>query len=165
MGRVLAPFLALGLVVLVVSLLGGSEIVTGRVRPEAGAAPATTRTTTIFLTQPSAGSKDARVWWRRPLRRHPRPLRGPPAGPIRLRIRRGPPSRSPGRRKQRLPRATPVHPPASDEEGSTYTVVAGDTPYSIAQAFGVSTKDLMDLNGIDDPYDLRIGTVLRIPAK
>ena len=44
-------------------------------------------------------------------------------------------------------------------------MVAGDTPYSIAQAFGVSTQDLMDLNGIDDPYDLRIGTVLRIPAK
>jgi LysM repeat protein len=47
----------------------------------------------------------------------------------------------------------------------TYTVLDGDSPYSIAQRFGVSTQELMVLNGIDDPTDLRAGTVLRIPAK
>jgi len=48
--------------------------------------------------------------------------------------------------------------------GSTYTVMAGDNPYSIARKHGVSMEALLKLNGIEDPRRLQIGQVLEIPA-
>ena len=164
MGRVLAPFLALGLVVLVVSLLGGSEIVMGGVRPEAGAAPETTRTTTIFLSQPSAGSKDAESEGTSAATTSTS-TDGTASGSDTTAASTGNAGSQAGSTETDATAGDAGSTTGSAEEGSTYTVVAGDTPYSIAQAFGVSTKDLMDLNAIDDPYDLRIGTVLRIPGK
>lgn len=45
-----------------------------------------------------------------------------------------------------------------------YTVRAGDTLYSIANRYNVSTGLLMRANMIDNPYDLRIGLKLCIPG-
>jgi len=45
----------------------------------------------------------------------------------------------------------------------TYVVQKGDTLNEIAARFGVSVRDLMELNGITDPTKLQIGQVLIIP--
>lgn len=163
-GRVLAPFAALAFVIVVMSLLGGSDVLAGRVRPETGAAPDTTRTTTIYLTQPTGGAED------------PGPSGG--SGPATTTapgvgegVDTGTTTSSAGESPQAGSTDTAAavegtDAPADSSGGeSSYTVKAGDTPYSIALAFGVSTRDLMNLNDIVDPTDLRIGTVLRIPAK
>lgn len=52
----------------------------------------------------------------------------------------------------------------SAQEGSSYTVKAGDTIYSIARSFAVSPSSLMDANEIDDPRMLKIGEKLIIPS-
>ncbi len=64
------------------------------------------------------------------------------------------------------PRATPVAtwPPGSE----TYTVQAGDSPWTIAQKVygdGTKYKLIMDANGLTDQTRLRVGTVLKIPAR
>lgn len=163
-GRVLAPFAALALVMLVVSLLGSSDVLAGRVRPESEVVPDTTRTTTIYLTQPSGGTQD--------------PGSSGAAAPATTSVPdeesggdTGATASSPGEGTQAGSTDTAAAVEGTDTSGdssggeSTYTVKAGDTPYSIALALGVSTRDLMNLNDIVDPTGLRIGTVLRIPAK
>jgi len=45
------------------------------------------------------------------------------------------------------------------------TVAAGDTLYSIARAHGVPIRDLITWNGLDAPYQLLPGRVLRIPPR
>lgn len=54
--------------------------------------------------------------------------------------------------------------PAAAAPGS-YTVAKGDNPYKIAKKFGVSYKEMLALNKIDDPTKLQIGTVLKLPKK
>ena len=49
------------------------------------------------------------------------------------------------------------------ECGDTYTVQAGDVPFSIAQTCGVDVTELLELNGIDDPTTLSVGQELKIP--
>ena len=49
--------------------------------------------------------------------------------------------------------------------GETYTVAKGDNPYKIAKKLGVSYKALLEVNNIEDPTKLQIGTVLKVPAK
>lgn len=46
-----------------------------------------------------------------------------------------------------------------------YTVAKGDNPYKIAKKLGVSYQALLDLNKIQDPTKLQIGTVLQVPVK
>ncbi len=46
--------------------------------------------------------------------------------------------------------------------GATYTVRPGDTLYKISQANGVSVSELVRLNSISDPSQLRVGQVLRL---
>lgn len=53
--------------------------------------------------------------------------------------------------------------PAAPQWGS-YTVLAGDTMYSLARKHGLSVKELADLNGIQDPTAVRVGTVLKVPV-
>ena len=55
-------------------------------------------------------------------------------------------------------------PPAPDQ-GQSYTVGKGDSPYTIAHKFKVTPEALLKFNGIDDPKKLRPGQKLRIPAK
>lgn len=48
--------------------------------------------------------------------------------------------------------------------GGRYTVVAGDTAYSIARTHGVPLGSLLSANGISDPASLGIGQQLVIPG-
>ena len=60
----------------------------------------------------------------------------------------------------------PVAPaPAPRETGrDTYTVVRGDTLYSIAVSHGIDPRELARWNGITDPSRLMVGQVLRLRA-
>jgi len=67
------------------------------------------------------------------------------------------------RSPQPSPTPTPTAPAAAGECGETYTVEAGDSPFSIAEKCGVDVNDLQDLNDIDDPRSLRVGQELKMP--
>lgn len=45
----------------------------------------------------------------------------------------------------------------------TYTVLAGETLFSIARKLGVSSTALAELNGISNPNLIRAGQVLKLP--
>ena len=45
-----------------------------------------------------------------------------------------------------------------------YTVNEGDTLYSIAEKYDLPVSLLMKVNGIDNPYNLQIGTRICIPG-
>lgn len=67
-------------------------------------------------------------------------------------------------------RAEPVQIPASNStpappapKPKTHTVKAGDTLYLIARMHNIRLDDLMDANPNVDPYNLMIGTILRLP--
>ncbi len=68
---------------------------------------------------------------------------------------------------QRSPQPTPTPTPtaaaAIGECGETYTVEAGDSPFSIAEKCGVDVNDLQELNEIDDPRSLKVGQELKMP--
>ncbi len=67
---------------------------------------------------------------------------------------------------ERSPQPTPTPTPtaaAIGECGETYTVEAGDSPFSIAEKCGVDMNDLQELNGIDDPRNLKVGQELKMP--
>ncbi len=49
------------------------------------------------------------------------------------------------------------------DSGKVYVVVKGDNPVTIAKKFKVAYDDLMELNHIEDPRKLQIGTKLSIP--
>ncbi|MHB0979358.1 MAG: LysM peptidoglycan-binding domain-containing protein [Thermoleophilia bacterium] len=147
-GRVIAPIAALGLVVLLVSLLASSDVLPRAPRP-AAATPATTTATTIIEFQQPASDTETTL---------PSDGSGDPAteGGI---AGEGDAGASGDGASSRSSSTTQT---ASEQ---TYTVLDGDSPYSIAQRFGVSTQELMEVNEIADPTDLRVGTVLRIPVK
>jgi LysM repeat protein len=48
---------------------------------------------------------------------------------------------------------------------ATYTVHAGDTLQGIATFYGVTVADLMEVNGITDPANIRVDQVLIIPLE
>lgn len=50
----------------------------------------------------------------------------------------------------------------SNAAGGTYVVRPGDTLYKIAQAHGVSVSELVRMNSITDPSQLRVGQVLNM---
>ena len=67
-----------------------------------------------------------------------------------------------------VPAIAPVPPAvvAGNEAGQkTYTVVKGDNPVAIAKKMGVNYDEMLKLNGVEDPKKLRIGQVLKMPAK
>lgn len=66
--------------------------------------------------------------------------------------------------KSSAAKSKPVHREPTGTPG-TYTVAKGDNPYTIAKKLGVSYKALLEANKIEDPTKLRIGTVLKVPAK
>ena len=57
--------------------------------------------------------------------------------------------------------ATPVAPVVRD----TYTVKAGDTLYSIAREQGMDHRELIAMNGIENPNQISVGRVLKIKPK
>lgn len=60
--------------------------------------------------------------------------------------------------------ATPV-PTATPAPYFEYTVQQGDTVYNLAQRFGVSFTEIVQLNGLTDPASLSIGQILLIPRR
>jgi LysM repeat protein len=61
-----------------------------------------------------------------------------------------------------------VRPPAANQKtaqaANQYTVVKGDTLYSIARKHRVNVRDLAKWNDIKDPAQLRVGQQLRLSA-
>jgi LysM repeat protein len=54
--------------------------------------------------------------------------------------------------------------PAQPSESGMHTVQAGETLFSIAQRYGLTTRDLMAANGITDPDHIIVGQNLSIPG-
>ncbi|HLW27936.1 MAG TPA: peptidoglycan DD-metalloendopeptidase family protein [Kiloniellales bacterium] len=79
-----------------------------------------------------------------------------------------PPAASPG------DTAAPLQPEAAGGEGeasrlvrpaeSSYVVQAGDTLFSISQRFEVPLAAMIDANGLNAPFELRVGQPLTIPS-
>lgn len=59
--------------------------------------------------------------------------------------------------------AAPVATPATAAP-STYTVQAGDNPWTIAKKHGIALEELLKVNQIKDPKNLKIGDVMKLPA-
>lgn len=55
-------------------------------------------------------------------------------------------------------------PTAPANQGTTYTVVAGDTLSGIAQRYGTSYQTLAAMNGIANPNLIKVGQVLKVPG-
>jgi len=55
--------------------------------------------------------------------------------------------------------------PSSTASGKTHVIKAGDTPYSIARAYGVKLASLLGANPGVDPRRLRPGQTLAIPVQ
>lgn len=162
-GRVVAPLAALGLVVLLVSLLASSDLLSHSPRT-AAATPATTTATTIIEFQlPAPGSEPTRTTSGG--NEATTPAGGAEGSGASSDSTGG------GTGATGAPGSTDnSEQPGDGDTGQgvteqTYRVEAGDTPYDIARRFGVSTKRLMEVNGITDPTDLKVGAVLRIPAE
>lgn len=47
---------------------------------------------------------------------------------------------------------------------STYRVGAGDTIYVVARRFGISVRALIDVNGMQPPFQINPGQVLKLPS-
>ena len=47
----------------------------------------------------------------------------------------------------------------------TYVVKRGDTLYGISNQFGVSVNDIIKVNNIEDPSNIKISTLLKIPEE
>jgi peptidoglycan-N-acetylglucosamine deacetylase len=65
--------------------------------------------------------------------------------------------------------ATPSAPSATSaatplQAASSYTIASGDNLWDIAQRFGTTTDAIVQLNHLDDPDHLSLGTVLSLPA-
>ena len=61
------------------------------------------------------------------------------------------------------PTDVPAASPSPAGGGATYTVQSGDTLSGIATEHGTTWQELAELNGIDDPSALRVGTELQLP--
>lgn len=61
------------------------------------------------------------------------------------------------------PAAAPP-PPVPPGEFFVYTITRGDTLNSIANRYGVTTRDLIEFNQIEHPDHIRVGQQLRIPT-
>ncbi|HZK67811.1 MAG TPA: N-acetylmuramoyl-L-alanine amidase [Chloroflexota bacterium] len=65
-----------------------------------------------------------------------------------------------------MPAVAPAPTPsaAPSASGARYTVKAGDTLFSIARSFGVSSASIQEANGITDPSLVKVGQLLVIPG-
>lgn len=52
--------------------------------------------------------------------------------------------------------------PTSQQAADSYTVKAGDTVYSIAREHGMDHRELIALNGLENPNQISVGRVLKI---
>ncbi|MFM1993939.1 MAG: hypothetical protein RL537_628 [Actinomycetota bacterium] len=63
------------------------------------------------------------------------------------------------------PTATPTPTPTPTPTVSSYTVKSGDTLLRIASTFGVSVSSIQQLNNLGTSTTIRVGQVLKIPAR
>ena len=63
------------------------------------------------------------------------------------------------------PAPTPKYTPTLPVVGDQYTVQAGDTLFGICKRLGVSYDDMVALNKLQDPDNLKVGQVLKIPPR
>ena len=54
--------------------------------------------------------------------------------------------------------------PDPSENYISYSVRPGDTLYAIATKFGVNSKQLQSINGIDDPRQIQVGQIIQVPS-
>tara|TARA_Y100000588_G_scaffold394332_1_gene514229 strand:+ start:4073 stop:4459 length:387 start_codon:yes stop_codon:yes gene_type:complete len=54
---------------------------------------------------------------------------------------------------------------SGESDETIYVVKTGDTLFAIAQEFGVTSSDIVELNGDIDPQKLFVGKNLRIPSR
>jgi LysM repeat protein len=47
---------------------------------------------------------------------------------------------------------------------SDYTVMSGESLFSIARKFNLDMQTIIDLNGLDDPDKLNAGDILKLPS-
>ncbi|MGA1538909.1 MAG: LysM peptidoglycan-binding domain-containing protein [Chthoniobacterales bacterium] len=80
-------------------------------------------------------------------------------------VQTAPAAPAPVAKKEPAPAVAAKAPAASGPVPDTYKVEKGDNPYNIAKKFGVNYKELLTLNGVDDPTKLQIGQELKIPKK
>jgi LysM repeat protein len=71
---------------------------------------------------------------------------------------------APARAPVPAPAPAPAPAPSAPSAGASYTVVAGDTLWSIAQRFGTTVDDLVARNGLADPSRLGVGQTLQVRA-
>jgi LysM repeat protein len=65
-----------------------------------------------------------------------------------------------------IPQSVPPTPPMPPcPNGFYYTIMAGDTLFSISQKFNVSVQEIMNANPGIDPNNLRVGQIICIPRK
>lgn len=79
-------------------------------------------------------------------------------------VTQNPPPKAPPKPAAETKAAAKPAPP-STAGAATYKVAKGDNPYTIAKKLGVTSADLLKLNGIEDPTKLQIGQVLKVPGK
>jgi LysM repeat protein len=140
-----APAAFLAAVAFLLWAFSASGMLDGWRGPEAVSRPTTTATTVLSLVGEDGGAPGTTA----------------PASTT------TPPSTAPS--TTAAPAATPPSRPqtttsAGPAPGGTYVIKPGDSPVSIAEAHGVSVQDLMELNDIADPTELRVGATLRIPS-
>ena len=58
--------------------------------------------------------------------------------------------------------SSPTAPSFSTSGARTHTVKSGEYPGKIASQYGMTTDELLDLNGITDPRKLQVGKVLKV---
>ena len=48
---------------------------------------------------------------------------------------------------------------------TTYEIKKGDTLFNLSQRYGISWQTLAEINSLKEPYILRIGQKIKVPAK
>jgi LysM repeat protein len=59
--------------------------------------------------------------------------------------------------------AEPAPEPSPRPPTTVYTVEAGDTVWTIAEAFGATVEDVLEINALADPHTLDVGQTLLVP--
>ena len=74
-------------------------------------------------------------------------------------------SNPPPLRETRTARApTSLSPSLEAKYSGSHTVAAGESLYGISRRHGVSVAELQQVNGIDNPRTVRVGTILKVPG-
>lgn len=62
------------------------------------------------------------------------------------------------------PTTVPASTTTTSAPPSDYTVMPGESLFSIAQKFNLDMQEIIDINQLDDPDKLNAGVVLKLPS-